>query len=484
MNKAPKRNRPTKSRNRANDQRSRSNNKPAHANDKPRDRGAPNAANRNANRLRQAAELWQQWLGETQWHQLDRWLKHTLGKNKKYGKRDRLFYGDCLFNAARFSYFAAVVIELYKNETHNNSELTLPPSLAIKEAAGLKALLSRISQSKLGPQGFELSQWRAKGEQALPESLQIFEPIITRINEMRASSMGFALIWHGIPVDYAPQFEALGKVLPNKEALDTFIAQQDHRPPLWLRLNHEETRNTVLAELNEHYQVTVEGDAIAIEGSRGVFGLECFKNGDIEIQDWASQQLAAKVAVTKGQKVWDACAGGGGKTLAIASRMNNHGALWATDIREYKLQEVKRRAKQAGFFNIRTAPWNGEDALQLPKEINRDGGFDWVLVDGPCSSSGTWRRNPDAKLRHLGQDLASLTELQLQLLENAAKAVKPGGHLVYGTCSIFNEENFQIIEQFQAKNSEWEVEYAELLGCPMKDSDSLFAAVLRAPSEK
>lgn len=440
-------------------------------------------ANRDANRLRQAAELWQQWLSDTQWHQLDRWLKHTLGKNKKYGKRDRLFYGDCLFNAARFSYFAAVVVELYKNDATKSAELELPPSLAIKDATGLRALLARISRSKLAAEAFELSQWRAKSDAPLPRSLQNFEPIIKQLDEKRADSLGHALIWHGIPVDYAPQFATLGKTLPNEDALNTFIAQQDQRPPLWLRFNHLETRETVLTELNEHYQVTVEGDAIAIEGNRGVFGLECFKNGDIEIQDWASQQLAAKIAVTKGQKVWDACAGGGGKTLAIAARMNNHGALWATDIREYKLQEVKRRAKQAGFFNIRTAPWNGEEALQLPKEIKRDGGFDWVLVDGPCSSSGTWRRNPDAKLRHLGQDLESLTQLQLQLLENAAKAVKPSGHLVYGTCSIFNEENFQIIEQFKANNTAWTVEYAELLGCPSKDSDTLFAAVLKAPAD-
>lgn len=461
MNKSPKRNRPT---------------------EKSPIPFSHRDSNRDANRLRQAAELWQQWLSESQWHQLDRWLKHTLGKNKKYGKKDRLFYGDCLFNAARFCYFAAVVIELYKNNAGNASELTLPNTLAIKEAAGLKALLARISQSKMGQQAFELCQWRAKGESDLPQSLAIFAGIIAQIKSTKSSSLGFALIWHGIPVDYAPHFEALGQQLPSPEALNTFIERQDQRPPLWLRLNHEETRASVLKELNEHYHVTVEGNAIAVEGSRGVFGLECFKNGDIEIQDWASQQLAAKVAVTKGQKVWDACAGGGGKTLAIASRMNNHGALWATDIREYKLQEVKRRAKQAGFFNIRTAPWNGEEALQLPKEINRDGGFDWVLVDGPCSSSGTWRRNPDAKLRHLGQDLAALTQLQLQLLENAAKAVKPGGRLVYGTCSIFNEENFRIIEQFKANNCGWEVEYAELLGCPSKDSDSLFAAVLKAPT--
>ena len=176
--------------------------------------------------------------------------------------------------------------------------------------------------------------------------------------------------------------------------------------------------------------------------------------------------------------MWDACAGGGGKTQAIASKLNNKGAVWATDIREHKLNEVKRRAKLAGFFNIRTAPWNGEAPLQLPKEIANEGGFDWVLVDGPCSSSGTWRHNPDAKLRNLGEDLTELTNLQLQLLTNASHCVKTQGKLVYGTCSFFEAENQHVIECFLENNKGWTLESSELLGCPTEDSDTLFAAVL------
>jgi len=132
--------------------------------------------------------------------------------------------------------------------------------------------------------------------------------------------------------------------------------------------------------------------------------------------------------------------------------------------------------------------------LAFPKEIARHGGFDWVLVDAPCSSSGTWRRNPDARLRSLDDDLPKLNALQSQLLTQAAQCVRPEGKLVYGTCSFHNCENEDIIAAFleneklenerlqQASlqnNGGWELLEQTLLGCPASDSDTMFVAVLR-----
>ncbi|HEY7773946.1 MAG TPA: RsmB/NOP family class I SAM-dependent RNA methyltransferase [Marinagarivorans sp.] len=426
-----------------------------------------------ANQMRQALELWQQWLEQRNWYQLDRWLKHTLSKNRKFGKRDRLFYGDVLFNAARFGYWAAQVMALSQGAT-STAQSVDDFAAATQNADALKNQLAILCQGASGDDFLALCQWRAQCDQALPEGIAKYASRIEALNNYRDTDLEGALVWHGIPSVYRPQLEALGK----HHNLERFLQAQDSRPPLWLRLNHEDKRSAVMSELAEFYLAREDGSAISIEGQRGVFGLECYKNGWVEIQDWASQQLALKVAATPGQKVWDACAGGGGKTLAISAPLKNKGAVWATDIREHKLVEVKRRAKQANFYNIRTAPWDGETPFRLPKEIANDGGFDWVLVDGPCSSSGTWRRNPDAKLRNSGEDLTALTALQLKLLNQACVAVKPGGKLVYGTCSFFDCENGAIVEQFLAQNSHWQLDSSELMGCPYNNSDTLFAAVL------
>lgn len=440
---------------------------------------------RTANQMRQALELWQQWLSESNWYQLDRWLKNTLGRNKKYGKRDRLFYGDVLFNATRFGYWAAIVIDSQENI---KADLAAPEVMAnaindfaeqSPSASALKSQLRLLALSTQGADFLSLCQWRAQCDHsaALPDSLKNYEDCIKSIVSLSEQNTLALLAWHGIPIQYANDIEALNAATNNPNAAQQFLLAQDSRPPLWLRLNHLDKKNDAFKELSEFYTVELDGAAMSVTGERGIFGLECYKTGLVEIQDWASQQLALKIAAKPGQKIWDTCAGGGGKTLAIAAPLNNKGAVWATDIREHKLNEVKRRAKQAGFYNIRTAPWDGEQAFKLPKEIARDGGFDWVLVDGPCSSSGTWRRNPDAKLRNLGEDLTELNKLQLKLLTHASLSVKPSGKLVYGTCSIFECENNAVVQQFLNENPEWQLVSTELMGCPHHNSDSLFAAV-------
>lgn len=193
----------------------------------------------------------------------------------------------------------------------------------------------------------------------------------------------------------------------------------------------------------------------------------------------ASQQIALAVDAKPGQKVWDCCAGAGGKTLAIASRMDNKGVVVATDLHGYKLEELKRRSKRADFFNIRTFEWGGNEALRLPKEIAQQQGFDWVIVDAPCSSAGTWRRNPDARWRFNEIDTAELIALQLQILNNAAKAVRADGKLVYATCSWQVSENETQVQWFLNHNPQFSLESQTMLGAPLQDSDAMFVAVMK-----
>ncbi|MEM4248460.1 MAG: RsmB/NOP family class I SAM-dependent RNA methyltransferase, partial [Candidatus Nanoarchaeia archaeon] len=133
----------------------------------------------------------------------------------------------------------------------------------------------------------------------------------------------------------------------------------------------------------------------------------------------------------------------GGKSLQLSSMMKNKGTIVATDIREYKLDDLKKRARRAGISNIRTNYWNGNPPN--PKKIHK---FNGVLVDAPCSCSGTWRRNPDARWTTNKNEVSELADIQLKLLRNASIAVKESGTLVYATCSFFKKENEDVVEKF------------------------------------
>lgn len=175
------------------------------------------------------------------------------------------------------------------------------------------------------------------------------------------------------------------------------------------------------------------------------FGTEAFKKGWFEMQDEGSQIAALLVEAEKGQKVIDFCAGAGGKTLAIAATMKNKGRILALDVHEPRLKELKKRLKRAGVDNVVVQPMASETDKLLKRHVDS---ADWVFVDAPCSGSGTWRRNPDLKWRLREQDLAELTALQRRILASARRLVKPGGKLIYVTCSIFREENASQISQF------------------------------------
>jgi 16S rRNA (cytosine967-C5)-methyltransferase len=129
-------------------------------------------------------------------------------------------------------------------------------------------------------------------------------------------------------------------------------------------------------------------------------------------------------------------------------------------------------------FNVRVFTWSGAEPLRLPKEAAQQKGFDWVLIDAPCSSAGTWRRNPDARWRFDPADTLELVHLQQQLLGNAAPAVRVGGRLVYATCSWQVSENEQQVDWFLAQHPEFALESQQILGAPELDSDTMFVAVL------
>jgi 16S rRNA (cytosine967-C5)-methyltransferase len=173
--------------------------------------------------------------------------------------------------------------------------------------------------------------------------------------------------------------------------------------------------------------------------------LDLFKNGAIEVQDEGSQIAALLADARPGMRVVDFCAGAGGKTLALAAAMKNRGHLVAADIAEKRLERATQRLRRAGASIVQRQPL----ASARDKWVKRHAaGFDRVFVDAPCTGTGTWRRNPDAKWRLKPEDVAELPVLQADILDSAQRLVKPGGRLIYATCSLLMEEDEDQVAKF------------------------------------
>jgi 16S rRNA (cytosine967-C5)-methyltransferase len=184
---------------------------------------------------------------------------------------------------------------------------------------------------------------------------------------------------------------------------------------------------------------------LRVDGRPPLATLEVFQNGLIEVQDEGSQLVALMVDPRPGERVVDFCAGAGGKTLALAAMMENKGKLVAMDVLKGRIERSATRIRRAGINNVERRDLSSE---RDPWVKRHAGTFDRVLIDAPCSGAGTWRRNPDAKWKLKPSDLEELADLQKRILDSACRLVKPGGRLVYATCSLFQEENADQVNAF------------------------------------
>ncbi len=222
--------------------------------------------------------------------------------------------------------------------------------------------------------------------------------------------------------------------------------------PLDLRVNllkatREEARAALAAEGLDATPTPHSPWGLRIEGRRQVTSGAAFRAGLVEIQDEGSQLVAARVDARPGMRVADLCAGAGGKSLALAMTMRNRGQLVACDVSATRLDGAVRRLRRAGVHNVeRHLLEPGDKWIKRRAET-----FDRVLVDAPCTGTGTWRRNPDARLRLTEADLAELLPKQAAILDQAAMLVRTGGRLVYATCSLLPEENEAQVTAFLAR---------------------------------
>lgn len=272
---------------------------------------------------------------------------------------------------------------------------------------------------------------------------------------------------------------------------DTVAQALNRQAPVTLRVNPMKTDPAKLQrELAEEGITTHPIDdlplALRVDQTAALTRSAPWRSGKFEIQDVGSQRIVDACAANPGERVLDLCAGAGGKSLSLAASMRDQGQILACDVDGARLERMTPRIARGG--------WHAIDTLAIKDSrdpaLKARAPFDIVLIDAPCSGSGTWRRHPE--LKQADTDLSTLIATQQALLDDAAQLTRPGGRLVYATCSLWREENEDRVEQFLTNHPDWQLLAATdgvhsglvRLRPDRDDSDGFFYAVLQAPSNK
>ncbi len=372
----------------------------------------------------------------------DRVLGATFRDGRKFGSRDRRMIAETIFSIFRWWGWLQRLVdkpdELWVVERAASSE----------EWARILLAAHLLDVEVINPVAL---QWKQKAK-----IRRMVAPIDGETLAERAAQ--FAEIFGG---GRPPEDHLMPKWVANRLPVrggdkKRLLDNLSRRPPMWIRIQRSD-RKAVLRELKAASLIPEPHPGLPNAVKLGyprvnLYEIDSFRKGQFDIQDFASQVIGASCRAKAGERWWDACAGAGGKTLQLAFDMESKGTLVATDVREYKLKDLKKRARRAGFSNIQPRAWKGRG---LPV---KDANFDGVLVDAPCSCSGTWRRNPDARWTSQAEDIPKAAALQFDILDRSAAAVKPGGVLVYATCSFFQEENEGVLTDFLSKHPEFELD--------------------------
>jgi 16S rRNA (cytosine967-C5)-methyltransferase len=291
--------------------------------------------------------------------------------------------------------------------------------------------------------------------------------LVTRVKSAQTGTFTDAVqadlpdwLWQRLSAEYsAAEATAIARGLLNPAPLD-------------LRVNLARlSRQEALERLDLGAAPTPYSPAgIRLKGKPQINRHALFLDGSVEVQDEGSQLLAYLLAPRRGEMVADFCAGAGGKTLALSMLMHGAGRIYAMDVSEKRLRELAPRAARAGISNVHPIVLSGEGDIRAKRLASK---LDRVLVDAPCSGFGTLRRNPDLKWRHGEGAVTELAAKQSRILAAAAKLLKPGGRLVYATCSILAEENEAVADRFAAAHPEFQaLSCTQLLAAQRIDLDT------------
>lgn len=350
----------------------------------------------------------------------DKVVEKALKKDKRWGARDRKFVAETIYDIVRWK-------RLYN------------------EIAGTKSHFTRENLWKL----FEV--WAVLHEIPLPEWNQIGDAPVRRIRGMFNELQKDRKYRESIP-DW---MDELGVKELGTERWEAELKALNQKAEVILRVNTLKTNKFELKKLLETEEIETEflpdyPSALKLVERKNVFITEAFKNGLFEVQDASSQLVAEFLEVEPGMRVVDTCAGAGGKTLHIATLMQNKGQIIALDLYESKLNQLKKRARRNEIFNIETRVIESGKVIKKLKET-----ADRVLIDAPCSGLGVLRRNPDAKWKLQPEFIDSIIKTQREILVQYAAMVKKGGQLVYATCSILPSENQEQVKYFLNNNKDF-----------------------------
>ena len=280
-------------------------------------------------------------------------------------------------------------------------------------------------------------------------------------------------IWESVPewLD-----ERAGRELGDKWPV--YLSALNNQAPIFLRVNRLKTAAKQLAkqlaEVGAQTKVIGE-ETLLVKERKNLFNTAPFKEGLFEVQDLHSQRVVPALELKPGQTLIDACAGAGGKTLHAASLMANKGQIIALDTENWKLKDLRKRARRAGVQNIETRP------ITSTKVIKRlSGRADRLLLDVPCSGMGVLRRNPDAKWKMTDEFIERMRGTQQEILQRYSRMLKPGGQMVYATCSILPSENREQVDRFLASEAgkEFSLLKDESLAPQAKGGDGFYLAQL------
>ena len=348
----------------------------------------------------------------------DKVVQQLLKRDKRWGSRDRAFVAETTYDIVRWKRLYAEIAEVKEPFSRD-------------DVWRLVAVWATLK-------GIKLPDWK------------YFENTPSRKIKGRFDEFSSVRkIKESVP-DWMDELvsKELGEKLWGKE-----IAALNEQADVVLRVNTlKTTKEKLQAEL---FDLDIETDeiknypnALKLKERANVFTTDAFQKGYFEVQDASSQKVAEFLDVQPGMRVVDTCAGAGGKTLHLAALMENKGQIIAMDIYENKLKELKRRAKRAGAHNIEMRVIDSTKPIKkLYDKADR------VLIDTPCSGLGVLRRNPDAKWKLQPEFIEKIKKTQSEILNTYSRMVKPGGKLVYATCSILPSENQKQVEAFLASEN-------------------------------
>ncbi|UOB17814.1 RsmB/NOP family class I SAM-dependent RNA methyltransferase [Abyssalbus ytuae] len=348
----------------------------------------------------------------------DKVVEKLLKRDKRWGARDRGFIAETIYEIVRWKRLYAEIAEVKPPFDRDN--------------------LWRIFAVWAVMRGIRLPDWKYFEETPVRRIKGKFDEL-SKIRKYRES----------IP-DWLDELgeKELGKELWTKEINALNQQAEVILRANTLKISKEKLHDILLDSGIKSDFIKNHPSALKLRERGNIFTTEAFKNGLFEVQDASSQLVATFLDVQPGMRVADACAGAGGKTLHLASLMENKGQIIAMDIYQNKLNELKRRAKRNGAHNIETRLI---DSSKIIKKLQ--GKMDRVLIDAPCTGVGVLRRNPDAKWKLQPEFVEEIKKTQSQILNDYSKMLKPGGKMVYATCSILPSENQLQVENFLKSES-------------------------------